>query len=1209
MSSNQPSLFRTALQISSERIGYLKDTELSQLMSELLRAQAHRSGSPLSQVAVNTEEKATDGGCDGWTAKPARPDEWLGNADTCWQFKAGKSGTPARLKQEIGKPMPSSTLAAGGRFVVIASGATNGESGRKNRHSSLMAAARALGLPTERIFVLCSEHLATWCNQHPAVAARWSGRPPGLLTLSQWEMDETHQSQWYAPDELKLEILHLQSALDYTQGNLRHIHIQGQPGVGKTRLALELCRNASWSNSVIYFEQSTELGIIQLIDDAATDENVRLTVVADEVEPGQVVRLRNAIARADGRIRLITIGHCPTPDPERIPGIAVRPIEQQMLCNIVKAWYPSMPIQHVQFVARFADGYVRLAKLAADAVGRGNVRDTNGLFGRHEIQLFLDRMLGTEHRRSLHVVAVLENVGWSGSFADEGKSIAVHFGLDWNQVRVDVHAFHKRLGIAPCSGNYRYISPSPLGIYLALDAWDTFPELMDKLRDSLPTEEAKNAYDRRLRSTFGNAYAREYAKSRLQLIVSQGRLFTVSALHIWSSLSPAYPEIASKIALEFLEKVSIEERLQIFGEARRVLVTTLAGLARYLGAFHYAVRALALLAEAENEQWANNATGEFLARFQIWQGGTSAPYTERLTVIDEMSSSSRINLIRLAVKALVMASGQHAVPSHRIVPAHEVPSEDWRPSTPTEHDDCVIAALTRLRAIAELKFADLEGDLVKATTDVSMLLRNRNVRREVSSLFEVTRSMYPESREAIRRTISKIIHAERNHWRELREDDLSALEVLHAQYEEDSLAARLKQLVGPPPWDEEGAQDFVPLALDFIKSAGSRPEIWEWLMSGDAGSGYRFGEVLAGLDVNCALLQEVQRIQYREGDLRALCGYIAAMRHREGNDWYDAWFREQSNLRPRPIRMLFELAWRISATPVVAKCIQEIVSFESLDPVLVRVLTYSNWKEDLDGATLSGVLRTLMETGHEATALEIIGQRIDIFDEESIWEETAMELITAPCLIRSGHTTGYYWNKVALRYVGRRAQSIAAAILREHGNRSMPCFSGGNKTEDVLIKCAERDPKAVWELLRPYLSCVDSGHSFTYGFPNGVLDRLTHSEILTWVDEDPCVRPAMIARLLNLDFSRDDSLSSQILESHAQRGEVSAAFFSELVSSESRGPLSEHWEELAGSILTSAARTMLPQLKRWAQGAANSLREMAERERDREREFELGRGR
>jgi hypothetical protein len=307
--------------------------------------------------------------------------------------------------------------------------------------------------------------------------------------------------------------------------------------------------------------------------------------------------------------------------------------------------------------------------------------------------------------------------------------------------------------------------------------------------------------------------------------------------------------------------------------------------------------------------------------------------------------------------------------------------------------------------------------------------------------------------------------------------------------------------------------------------------------------------------------------------------------------------------------MLFELAWRISATPDVAKCIQEIVSFESLDPVLVRVLTYSNWKEDLDWATLSGVLRTLMETGHEATALEILGQRIDKFDEESIWEETAMELITAPCLIRSGHTTGYYWNKVALRYVGRRAQSIAAAILREHGNRSMPCFSGGNKTEDVLIKCAERDPKAVWELLKPYLSCVDSGHSFTYGFPNGVLDRLFHKEILTWVNEDPFVRPAMIARLLNLDLSSDDSLSSKILESHAQREEVSSAFFSELVSSESRGPLSEHWEELAGSILTSANRTMLPRLKRWAQDAANSLREMAERERDREREFELGRGR
>lgn len=75
MSKPRQSVFRDAFQVSPDRIAHLGDSELSELMSELLRAQAHRCGSPLSEVRVNTEDKAADGGCDAWTAKPKTMDE------------------------------------------------------------------------------------------------------------------------------------------------------------------------------------------------------------------------------------------------------------------------------------------------------------------------------------------------------------------------------------------------------------------------------------------------------------------------------------------------------------------------------------------------------------------------------------------------------------------------------------------------------------------------------------------------------------------------------------------------------------------------------------------------------------------------------------------------------------------------------------------------------------------------------------------------------------------------------------------------------------------------------------------------------------------------------------------------------------------------------------------------------------------------------
>src|SRR5690606_28648304 len=118
--------------------------------------------------------------------------------------------------------------------------------------------------------------------------------------------------------------------------------------------------------------------------------------------------------------------------------------------------------------------------------------------GHDEIRGFLDDMLGNGSRRALHVVAVLSSVGWTEDVQNEGETIARHLGLDWNDVRASVVDYHERLGIAPQGGRYRYISPAPLGNYLAFEAWTTFPDLIRTLPAVLPNDLAKDAYYERL---------------------------------------------------------------------------------------------------------------------------------------------------------------------------------------------------------------------------------------------------------------------------------------------------------------------------------------------------------------------------------------------------------------------------------------------------------------------------------------------------------------------------------------------------------------------------------------------------------------------------------------------------------------------------------------------------------------------------------------
>ena len=343
MTQPQNSIYRNALQVSPERIASMNDGNLNILMGQPLRAQAYRCNSPINEIRVNTEGRAADDGCDGWSSKPETADVWLGSDDTCWQFKAGSAGRPARLASEVTKHLPYETLTQGGRFVLVANASTSGKAGENRRLKTLTSEAADANIPIEKIEVIGSERLANWCNEHPAVAAYWAGQPSGLLSLEAWSRFDEHQDPWQASAPVQSEIDARRADLDFDSGTVNHLHIHGDPGVGKSRFALEVCRDADWRDSVIYIRQAGDLRLAELIDGAVADEGVQLIVVADEVSREQILPLRDSIGLGNGRIRLITIGHSQTPDPVRIPGLLVSPLDDQIMQEVVKGWHGAMP--------------------------------------------------------------------------------------------------------------------------------------------------------------------------------------------------------------------------------------------------------------------------------------------------------------------------------------------------------------------------------------------------------------------------------------------------------------------------------------------------------------------------------------------------------------------------------------------------------------------------------------------------------------------------------------------------------------------------------------------------------------------------------------------------------------------------------------------------------------------------------------------------
>jgi hypothetical protein len=75
----------------------------------------------------------------------------------------------------------------------------------------------------------------------------------------------------------------------------------------------------------------------------------------------------------------------------------------------------------------------------------------------------------------------------------------------------------------------------------------------------------------------------------------------------------------------------------------------------------------------------------------------------------------------------------------------ELPQPEWRPKTGPEHFNCFTEALGRLETIAATGPAEIQDDLIAGARNLSMLLRNKQLRGLVIKVFDAMRKNYPDS--------------------------------------------------------------------------------------------------------------------------------------------------------------------------------------------------------------------------------------------------------------------------------------------------------------------------------------------------------------------------------------------------------------------------------------------------------------------------------
>ncbi len=859
----------------------------------------------------------------------------------------------------------------------------------------------------------------------------------------------------------------------------------------------------------------------------------------------------------------------------------------------VSDWYPDMPWEHVDFVTEFAAGYMKLGRLTADAVAKEPSATLPDLLARREIRRILDSLLGGGNRRALYVVAVLTHVGWTDDKQQEGRAIAEHLGLDWNDVRDQVDGYHRSMGIVPRGGRYRYISPEPLAIYLAHDAWETYPDLLKSLPELLPSESAKEAYYKRLASIASHPHAREFSRDKLRdFFFRIDDFIDVHGARRWSALSTADPELAARGLCQALAASRVDDRRRITFQAVSELVWRLARIASRSPGFHDAATALALLAEPENDTWGNGASREFFAKYHVSLGATALPYPQRLVVLDDLIRLRRTRMTKLVVGALGQVGNDSA--GGVVMPSSDqAPEPDWEPSSQTELLECITAGLDRLRSFATERDPELQADLFAAAKEVAWLLRYRDAGSSVATLFIELRTAYSGLREPLRKQIATVLRHDKER---LPPEQRKVLDELHARFEDPSLEGRLQQYVGPHQWEREAAPDFASLAADLVTAPEVLAKQWSWLTSGQAGAAWELGEAVAAADPSGRLGDELPGLPGGP-DHRVVCGYVAARRRVLGDEWYERWTTAQFEREAQPIALLFEILSRCGATDKLTSMAAQLVRGRHVGRAIAGRLKYADWTDTSDGA-LELLVQAMMETEHRETAVYILQRRMKSpTSDASRWQSLAMELVVDLNLIRCQEMPNHYWYRLATILVSDHPREISAAIFRAHAKRDRTdrwMLRYEKEVVKVLLSCVDHAPGEVWRELRRHLWPPREAMLYVIGFPTKVLERLPMQDVLEWIaestSEHAAQRAALLASLTNKQSLHDDSLAAHIIAQYGDDETVSDAFFSHHVSGTFAGPGSLHHRELANNFSRIAKRTVLPGLCSWASRAASVLR-------------------
>jgi hypothetical protein len=416
---------------------------------------------------------------------------------------------------------------------------------------------------------------------------------------------------------------------------VRVVLISGGPDIGKTRLALDATQHRPFEAVVAIEGRSLTVAdllalrtpgqtLVIIIDDPdeSTTDDLISAALAEELKLVMTVPSSDAVNVAsygrDPRVKLSTLGPLSDSESRELLTAAGARLEYS-----VESW-----------VIEQSGGNPGVL-IAAASVGEQLRVEGANFFDQVGSQLEnrAHTVLGRDAVNRLRLLSVMTAVGFSGPAAAELQVVCDTFGgFQPNDILTDVRTM-ARSGFLRVTGSYLEVVPPVLANYFAgivlagrhRDIPTLFlalpllgrARLLRRLRQ-LRSDTVQNFWDELFRTG--------------PLTTFRAALAEVSLLRL---VAPAVPRRVANLLLPGLREMSLDQRLAIAGSLRRDLVWTIEQLLFRSESALQALRCLALFAEAESEQFSNNASGVFAECFHPTHPQFPLSLVDRITVLGE----------------------------------------------------------------------------------------------------------------------------------------------------------------------------------------------------------------------------------------------------------------------------------------------------------------------------------------------------------------------------------------------------------------------------------------------------------------------------------------------------------------------------------------------------------------------------------------------